>query len=77
MVCSKDWEPRHEQDFLKVRAERAVPSFVRKDPPDDFVDLCTIEGISGYVGLGTAGCMRAENTTYSYAFLTDLLTNGH
>lgn len=77
MVCQKDWETRHPQDLIKIRGEKAVPSFVRKDPPDQFINTCTIEGSSGYVGLGTAGCMQVENTTFSYAFLTDLLTNGH
>lgn len=78
LVCPKDYETRHPQTLIKVRGERAFPSFVSKDAsPDQEVFLCTLEGGSSYAGMGTAGCMQAGPYAYSYAFLTDLDTNGH
>jgi len=64
-------------DFMKVRGETAVPSFVRKEPPDQFIKVCDINSSAAYADMGTADCMKADNTTFSYAFLLDTLTNGH
>lgn len=32
MVCSKDWEPRHPQDNIKIRAERNNVKDARLEP---------------------------------------------
>ena len=31
MTCSADWELRHPQDFIKIKAEKIAPDFVRND----------------------------------------------
>ena len=76
MVCEKDWETRHPQTLIKVRGETSVPDFVRHNP-DEFVLACDIITSSGYAGLAAAGCAQAGNTTFTYAFLKELSTNGH
>lgn len=62
MVCAKDWEPRHPQDLIRIRGERAVPSWTRSEQTDIFINptyVCTPEGRSAIVGLATAGCSIA------------------
>lgn len=39
LVCPKDWEPRHPQDFVKgVKDNQSVPE-TRAEPPDSFVPI--------------------------------------
>ncbi len=76
-VCKADWETRHEQTLMKVHGEKAFPEFVSKDGTDVFVSYCDVTTRSAYTDLGTADCMQADNTTYSYAVLSDLNGNGH
>lgn len=42
MCCSRCWEPRHPQDFVRAVVEHPTPPYVR-NPPDVF--LSTPEGI--------------------------------
>lgn len=73
LVCPKDYETRHPQTLIKVRGERAFPSFVSKDAsPDTEVFFCTIQSASGYAGMGTAGCMQAGPYFRTYQFLLDI-----
>lgn len=72
MVCHDDFETRHPQDFIRTRAERVVPPWTRPEVPDTFVHLCTIESVSAYADLGTADCMKADNTQFTYQFLIEL-----
>ncbi len=45
VVCKQDWEPRHEQDFVRARKDKLIPDgLLRPEPEDDFT---TIPGISG------------------------------
>lgn len=37
MVCSKDWEPKHPQDFVKARPERSIVKDARPAPEPRFV----------------------------------------
>lgn len=54
-VCKDDWEPRHEQDFLRgVKDDPSVP-FTR---PDDTVTVCSPNNIAG---IAVAGCAIAGN----------------
>jgi hypothetical protein len=39
IVCKKDWEMRHPQDFLRQRPENTTPAFVRSPPADVFVSV--------------------------------------
>ena len=77
IVCKKDFETRHPQDFLRMRPENVTPAFVRSEPIDVFVSVCTIETQSAYANLATADCARADNNQYTYTWLLDLSTNGH
>jgi hypothetical protein len=77
MVCAKDWEERHPSTLYKYHDHPSVPSFVRKDAPDTFIQFCTIESSSCYADMATSDCAKADNTQFTYAFLLDLSTNGH
>jgi hypothetical protein len=61
MVCSKDYEARHPQDFIKVRPEKAIPEWTRPRTEDLFVEpfQCTLTTSQGVAGIGVAGCMTA------------------
>lgn len=61
MVCDKDFEQRHPQDLIKIRAEKIIPDWVRPRPEDIFIHLfqCTLETSQGIAGVGVAGCMTA------------------
>ena len=72
MVCEKDYETRHPQDFIKVRPEKAIPDWTRPRPEDDFQEVCYLWDRSTFAGLGSAGCMVVGNTTCSYPFLLQL-----
>lgn len=67
MVCSNDFEQRHPQDFLRVRADDPSVPWARPEPEDVFVQVCYLWDRSAYADLGTADCMRADFTTpFSY-----------
>lgn len=72
MVCKDDYELDHPQKYLRVRETGQAVPWVRSEPTDQFIEICTIITSSGYAGLGTAGCMRAGNTTYTVPFLLQL-----
>lgn len=69
MVCDKDFETRHPQDLIKIRAEKAIPDWVRPRPEDLFKPICYIYESSGYADLGAADCMRADENTIPYETL--------
>jgi len=71
MVCSKDFELRHPQDLIKIRADHSAVPWSRPEGEDVFLQTCFLWTESAYAGLGTAGCMKAGYTPMSYA---DLLT---
>lgn len=76
MTCEKDWETRHPQTLIKVRGDTAVPTYTRHNS-DNLLLVCDIVTSSCYAGLGTAGCMQAGNTSFTYDFLKDFYKNGH
>ncbi len=63
MVCSKDYETRHPQDFVRAFPESHPIPFSR-DPVDIFLerDMCTVSGRSAVAGYAIAGCSVAGNT---------------
>lgn len=76
MTCPACWEPRHPQDFVRsVRDEQSVP-WTRPEPEDVFVQICYIDGSSGYAGMAIAGCAIAGNQTFTAQFLREL-DDGH
>ena len=76
LVCIKCWEPRHEQTLIKVHGESAFPDIVSKDT-NTYLLVCTVVTSSGYADMGTADCMKADNSSISYDALLGLITNGH
>jgi hypothetical protein len=77
VVCHKDFETRHPSTLYNYKGHVSVPSFIRKDPVDQFVFVCTIQTNSAYADMGTADCMQADNTRFTYSYLQDFFTNGH
>jgi len=77
MVCSKDFEARHPQSLYNYKHHTSVPTFVRKEPTEVFVHVCTVQGSSSYADLAEADCARADWTMISYLDLLDLTKNGH
>lgn len=65
MICAKDFEHRHPQDFIRVRPERVTPPWVRPDPPDTFLNpiFCSLQARQGKAGVGVAGCMISGRVT--------------
>lgn len=70
-VCQPCWEPRHPQDFLKIPPETIAPPWVRPEPQDIFLYVCSLWGASAYADLAEADCARADNTTFTYDYLVD------
>lgn len=66
MVCSKDYESRHPQDFLRVRADNPAVPWVRPEAEDVFIDVCYIWSSSAYADLGEAECMAADYAPLTY-----------
>lgn len=59
MVCTKDYETRHPQDFIRARHDKITVPFQRsKTTPTYFV--CTLVGSTAVVGVAIAGCMIAD-----------------
>ena len=71
LTCPKDYETRHPQTLIKVRGERAFPSFVSKDGVDQYVGVCDLWSSSAYAGYASAGCAMAGNAP-SIDLLSDL-----
>lgn len=69
MVCKACYEPRHPQDFIRIKPERGAPPWVRPEPPDTFVNICYIWQQSSYVGLATVGCSKVGNDVIPYTTL--------
>lgn len=61
-VCDEDFESRHPQDFLRVRAETiTVQQPIRLDNTDNIVSTSFQEGANGYsavAGLAVAGLSK-------------------
>jgi len=76
LVCGTCFETRHPQTLIKVRGEKAFPTFVSKDS-DITVGICNVATNSAFADLGTADCMQADKVNPSYALLVDIFKNGH
>jgi hypothetical protein len=64
LTCEKDWETRHPQTLLKIRAETAVPAFVSKDAdPDPYVLYCDLWSRSPMADYGEADCFTVGGNT--------------
>lgn len=70
-VCPDDWEPRHEQDFVRTRADKIIPDGpLRPDEGDGalFIESFCLTN-SAICDVGYAGCAIAGNTLrIAYSF---------
>ncbi len=59
VVCDADWETDHPQKYIQVRSDpQPVPAeFIRSEPEDEFVVVCTVITNQGISGVGLSGCM--------------------
>ncbi len=51
MVCSRDWEPRHPQDYVKSPNPETVPPWTRPQPTPIYAST----GYSAIAGIAIAG----------------------
>lgn len=67
IVCPGCYEPRHAQDFLRVRSDKITVPFTRPRPTDTFVSVtydsstfqCIPSGVYATAGDAVAGCVIA------------------
>lgn len=67
IVCDKDFEHRHSQDFIKVRQDKITVPFQRPRPADIFTSVsyqgstltCTPMSKFAIPSIGIAGCATA------------------
>lgn len=72
MTCSACYETRHPQDFVRAVRDEQAPPWTRPEPPDEFVPVCYLEGLSGYADLAVADCAIADNDQFTAEFLLGL-----
>lgn len=72
MVCSRCYETRNPQDFIRVRGERPAPPWTRPEAPPIYTNVCYLWERSAYADLATADCALADNTQQTYEFLLNL-----
>lgn len=53
MVCAKDWEPRHPQDYVRSKPDRMIVPMARPEAPDQFVGGQTLTADDGITPLQT------------------------
>lgn len=58
MVCSKDFEARHPQDFLRVRTDTPAIPWSRPVGEDTYLPICYLWDQSCYVGIAEVGCSK-------------------
>ena len=64
ITCPSCWEPRHSQDFIKVRQDKITVPFQRPRPADTFTSVsyqgstltCTPMSRFAISGIGISGC---------------------
>ncbi len=56
-VCGRCFEFRQPQDFVRGVADQQAPPWTRPVPEEEFVLVCTLQGISAIPGYSIPGCM--------------------
>ena len=59
IVCDRDFETKHPQLMLRVPKENITPPFIRPEPADVFIEVCTEQGRTSVAGYAVAGCWVA------------------
>jgi len=65
VVCKDDWEPRHEQDFVKAKTDKITVPYTRSIPTEIF-QYCDAYTRQGLADIGTADCARADQATPNF-----------
>ena len=63
MVCHKDYETRHPQDFVRGVPDNPSTPWSRPEPPDTFVFVCDAWSSSPLADFGEADCMTVDGST--------------
>jgi len=58
-TCSRCWEPRQPQDFVRGIVDVQTPPWVQPPPQDVFAAVCFPNGITAIDGYAVAGCAIA------------------
>lgn len=69
IVCPEDFEVRHIQEFLKVRADKISVPFVSNPEDVQLNSACSIPGRHPYAGFAVVGCAEIGYALYSPAEL--------
>ena len=66
--CTKCWEPRHPQDFVRAYpgAEPSPVPFVRPPPEPVYEGVCSVSGQCSLPDAATADCWLAEYVSPSF-----------
>jgi hypothetical protein len=60
IVCTEDWEPRHESEFFNISKRNESVPFTRPEAIDTYVpEACPNGGTFAIAGVGIAGCAIA------------------
>lgn len=57
MCCSRCWEPRHPQDFVRGVKDMQAPPWTRPDQGATYATFCSIPDRAAVPGIGIPGCM--------------------
>ena len=68
MVCSKDFELRHPQEFVRVRPEKIAVPWARPESDLFIGPACMLWDQCGYTGLAVCGCATVGNVTPVFPF---------
>lgn len=57
MVCAKDWEPRHPQDFVRAPQPEKPVQWTRPEQETVYAVFCTPNDITAIPGVAIPGCL--------------------
>lgn len=77
MVCSKDWEPRQPQDFVKGVADIQTPPWTRPEAADTFIGILFTQTFSDGITLSEVSLISKtfDSTLSDTQSITDSTSN--
>lgn len=60
MCCPDDWEIRQPQDFVRGVADTQIAPWLRPEPSNSFIFVCTPITNQGIADYGVADCAQAD-----------------